>query len=970
MKKNNPLERANMIEKEFRDYLKATLEIENTELNRLFNNELEKTELFKGPFISFSKPFMTNLSIADAINERILSPYFRQFKSIGQNFKLYEHQFQAIKQLQNNHSIVVTTGTGSGKTESFLFPILNDILKDISEGKDHKGIRAVFLYPINALVNDQLERLRQILSDYPEITFGSYTGDTPENKRKMDEMDKRDLAEGTQVSYLVNEVRHREDMRINPPQLLFTNYAMLEYILIRPSDAEIFNGKNTRNWKFIVLDEAHTYRGSLAIELSHLLRRLTGKYVKRNLQYVLTSATLGRGEIDVDEIVEFAHNLTGAKFERKNILFAKRQFFDGEVKYQIKPEDYTNLLYASEKNNKDQLCLIYRLYGQTSYESINDLYDFLLFDDMTNNILNMIDRNNVSLTLEIFDNLKVKYNLKLENFIDYIDLLSYAIKDGQNLLVCKYHIFTKTPQGAYISIKPTPKLELSKTKEKNDSKYYELGVCKFCGTPYLIGNIVSESKFITNDKTDIYENYPERESDRFRTDFLLFDRPVDFDIREEHKLVEYDFCNRCGAMKRTDNVNATFCACDSKNKVKVYHVETKNETLKNNLIQCPICDGKHQGGVVRTFNIQKDETTAILGQINIESMYNLGQDEIITDDVRRQLIAFSDSVQQATFYALFMEKNFNRFLRKRLLIEVLNKQNHKISFENAIEEVHQLIVKNNLIVSNDHLDEKIDTESLLVVLSELLKIDGKFGGEGLGIYHFRNAKIRANSVHKILQEHNFNQLSELSDQEVTDLAQVAFDHFRMMPAIMYKRANIDREVLDDELQYRSNDYFVTKIKSSLDEETNDKYTKSFLPSESQKNKNKTNKLFRYISKVYETNNTDTLTIVGSELWELGKYLGIFEYSSNTQDKVKLRARDYEIIDDKESTFFQCNHCNKVTIYNVKNVCPQDHCEGTLSKFDESKGFTGISQYYRNKYINKRIERISIEEHTGQLGKKI
>jgi len=970
MKKNNPLERSMMIESEFREYLKATLEIDNPELNKLFNDKLEETELFKGPFISFNKPFATNMSLREAVDNNILSSDFLKFNAIGKDFKLYEHQFQAIKQISDNQSIVVTTGTGSGKTESFLFPILNDILKDINQGKNHQGIRAVFLYPINALVNDQIERLRQILSDYPEITFGSYTGDTPENQKKMEELDRKDRAEGSKIKYLPNEIRHRDAMRENPPQLLFTNYAMLEYILIRPSDAEIFNEYNTRNWKFIVLDEAHTYRGSLAIELSHLLRRLTGKYLDRQLQYILTSATLGKGEEDIDEIITFACNLTGAEFTKKNILFAKRHEFEVSVKYQIRCHDYKDILKARQEEDNNKLRSIYIKYGETSYKDEKDLYDFLRYDDMTNYILSLIDKNSVILLSDLYDLLKGIYTINLDDLVDYIDLLSYAIKEGQNLLVCKYHIFTKTPQGAYITVKPTSRLELSKTKEKDNHKYYELGVCKFCGTPYLIGNIFFETKFITNDKTDIYENYDEKDSDRFRTDFLLFNQNVDDEAIMDHHLVEYELCNKCGSMKRLDNINAITCNCDKNNKMRVFHVDTKNETLKNNLIKCPICEGKHQGGIVRTFNIQKDETTAILGQIDIESMYDISQNEEITDNIRRQLIAFSDSVQQATFYSLFMEKNFSRFLRKRLLIEVLNNQGHKVSYEEAVDETKLLIRKHKLVVSSDNLEEKIDTEALLVVLSELLKIDGKFGGEGLGIYHFRNSKIRTRSVQEALSNNGFTYLNNLRLDEIVDLAQIAFDHFRMLPAVIYKTANVDKEALDDELQYRSNDYYVTKVKSNLSEESNDKYTKSFLPSENQVNKKKTNKLFRYITKVFNTNDVEILSSVGNELWELGKCLSIFEYNPNSKESVKIRARDFEIVDYHETQFYQCDHCNKVTIHNVKGICPQDYCNGTLHPFDASNGFTGISQYYRNKYINKRLERISIEEHTGQLGKKI
>jgi hypothetical protein len=969
MKKNNPIERSNIIENEFREYLRATLEIDNPELNKLFINQLDKTTLFKGPYISFAKPFKTRETILEAVNNGLLSTEFLKLTSIGKEFKLYEHQYQAIKQLNNNQSIVVTTGTGSGKTESFIFPILNKILKEIEEGKDTSGIQAIFLYPINALVNDQIERLREILKGYPQITFGSYTGDTSENKKRLAIKDASDMKESNKVNYISNEIRTRDEMRETPPNLLFTNYAMLEYLLIRPSDADIFNEKNTKNWQFIVLDEAHTYKGALAIELSHLLRRLTGQYKKNSLQYILTSATLGRGEEDVSEIVDFAHNLTGANYKKENVLFAKRQTFNNEIKYKIESSEYTALLEALNLNNHETLDAIFTKYNNMPFDSKDGVYNLLLNDELTNYLLSYIEKSNVTLVDVLYKDIKNKFMIDEKQFTDYIDLLSYAIKEGQNLLVCKYHIFTKTPQGAYFSHKPTSRLELTKMTEKDGYKYYELGVCKFCGTPYTIGNIINESQLITNDKTDIYENYGEKDRIRFKTDFLLFDKDIDDDTINEHGLIKYEHCSKCGSMHRLNNLNGTSCGCGKENKTILYHVNVSSDNLKNNLAVCPICEGKHQGGIVRTFNIQKDETTAILGQISIESMYDIQMNEQVDEDVRRQMITFSDSVQQATFFALFMEKNFNRFLRKKLLIESLINLDHKASFNELIEEVRNIIISNKLIISNNDLDEKIDTESSVVVLSELLKIDGKFGGEGLGLYQFINNKISVTKVRKIMEVDNFKKLRILNPKQVVSLLQIAFDHFRIMPAIIYNTANIDKEVLNDELQYRSNDYYVTKVKNNLDESSANKYLKSFLPSENQKGR-KTNKLFRYISKVFNTEDVEELTSIGSEVWDLGEALEIFEYNPNTRSEVKLRARDYYLVDKESTTFYQCDKCKKVTAHNINDVCVQDHCTGTLKEFDEFNGFTGIGGYYRNKYINKRIERISIEEHTGQIGKKL
>ena len=123
---------------------------------------------------------------------------------------------------------------------------------------------------MNALVNDQIERVREILSNYPQITYGCFTGETLE---KGNENLREKLSAKYETEIPENEIVTREEIRKNPPNLLFTNYSMLEHLLIRPSDFNIFTSQYIDKCQFFVLDEAHTYTGSLGIEISLLMRR-------------------------------------------------------------------------------------------------------------------------------------------------------------------------------------------------------------------------------------------------------------------------------------------------------------------------------------------------------------------------------------------------------------------------------------------------------------------------------------------------------------------------------------------------------------------------------------------------------------------------------------------------------------------------------------------------------------------------
>ncbi len=172
--------------------------------------------------------------------------------------RLYVHQEKAILSILGGRPTIISTGTGSGKTEAFLIPILDHCLKNRTS-----GVKAIIIYPMNALANDQVRRLEQATRDTP-ITFRLFTGNTDEKVR--------------------NEIRR------DPPDILVTNYVMLDWMLTRAADQPIFDASQD-SLRYVVLDEIHTYRGSKATHLKYLLARLKARVTGPVVQ-VGTSATL------------------------------------------------------------------------------------------------------------------------------------------------------------------------------------------------------------------------------------------------------------------------------------------------------------------------------------------------------------------------------------------------------------------------------------------------------------------------------------------------------------------------------------------------------------------------------------------------------------------------------------------------------------------------------------------------------
>ena len=229
--------------------------------------------LTKGPILEATPPYRTGSSLRDLIADGVLHPAFARLGSpaLPLDRPLYLHQEQAIRKTAAGRNVVVASGTGSGKTECFLLPVLSALIAEHAAGTLGPGVRALLLYPMNALANDQVRRLRQLLAGSPQITFGRYTGDTPERARAGASLFE-ELNPGE--PRLPGELLSREEMRDSPPHLLLTNYAMLEYLLLRPADLDLFEGKHGGHWRFVILDEAHVYDGAKAEEVGMLLRRL------------------------------------------------------------------------------------------------------------------------------------------------------------------------------------------------------------------------------------------------------------------------------------------------------------------------------------------------------------------------------------------------------------------------------------------------------------------------------------------------------------------------------------------------------------------------------------------------------------------------------------------------------------------------------------------------------------------------
>lgn len=289
------------------DYLETTFSFQDATVASALQQFLTDPQhgIFKGPFVQIRLPF-----------RRAKADECRTILDITPPFTPYEHQIKAFERLtgKDNHQpqhTLVTTGTGSGKTECFLYPVLDHCCR--VAGKP--GIKAIILYPMNALASDQARRIAKEIWNEPRlkgrITAGLYVGGAGDDKTMGPE----------------NIITDRETLRKHPPDILLTNYKMLDFLLLRPDDQKLWKDTGPESVRYLVLDELHTYDGAQGSDVACLLRRLRAKLKLQSGSFccVGTSATLAGDEESASiDLIEFACKLFGVRFPRDSVITEDR----------------------------------------------------------------------------------------------------------------------------------------------------------------------------------------------------------------------------------------------------------------------------------------------------------------------------------------------------------------------------------------------------------------------------------------------------------------------------------------------------------------------------------------------------------------------------------------------------------------------------------------------------------------------
>ena len=320
--------------KDYRAFTQGGTIIRDSRIAAFVEDDLDAKSQWPDPWVSLNPFFKSGGTVLEAYQKGILHEECARIFQVGKTeggtecdgrpLTLHQHQLEAIKTAQSGSSYVLTTGTGSGKSLAYIVPIVDRVLKQRDqEGPDpRKRVRAIIVYPMNALANSQLKELEKYLRDgygpgREKVSFARYTGQEDEATRKR--------------------------IRDNPPDILLTNYVMLELMLLRPEDRRSLI-RMAEGLEFLVFDELHTYRGRQGADVALLIRRVRDACRAENLQCIGTSATMateGTAQDRRKEVARIATTLFGTPVDPSNIIGETLVRATGEPPETVPPERLT-----------------------------------------------------------------------------------------------------------------------------------------------------------------------------------------------------------------------------------------------------------------------------------------------------------------------------------------------------------------------------------------------------------------------------------------------------------------------------------------------------------------------------------------------------------------------------------------------------------------------------------------------------
>lgn len=1022
---NNPLNIWKNLKETYKKYIDTSLPLAHRKL------ELEREELLNSgdliaryPSIEFTPKYQEYKTVQETVEELNLDVDFIDlvkaglFEDInGKSKKLYKHQYDGLNEaVVKRKNIIATTGTGSGKTETFLLPLFYDIFK--AKKRDNtSSVKGLILYPLNALAEDQMVRLRKSLTSNEAanffknklnnnyITFGRYTGSTVKSKKEGDfEKDWNQLKklfvsnpEMENLRYdiantdLPIELWSREQIIETPPDLLITNYSMLNVMLYRETEQDIF--LQTKKWLeespenifHIVIDELHSYRGTGGTEVAYLIRKLLNKLgLKPNssqVQFLCSSASMQ----ETDRTKKFITGFFGQETENYNEKFKiiqspKKSIIEPFIKpWSINTFDniltFSNSVILSIFKSEKVLETLgfYFDNSNTNSKEMNDIAP-LLFKDGTIELQIEILSN----ILEALSKIKDENGNVLQSF-----RVHYFFRNLDGLWACSNKNCTEVKEDFNYDNRTVGKLyRRPQSVCQCGSKIFEILTCRTCGETYFNGWFQSQ-----NNPVDIQLNLDKGIQES------KFDNKVFTYIKD-------DFDSQNWSLKSYDSINGVLKSSSIKSNVIEYI--KSDEYLSLYPHSCFSCDSskslsqvtentltpvhRHYTGVQKINQLMADSLSRELSIINggdkSKSKLVLFSDsrqsaaklsagielDHYKDIIRFELIQFLKSVGNDNFLSLiveFLKDPFDRKITKQ--IKELYKENPSYKkFYDLIDsfldnDPNENQIKSKIIEVNNSDSLEVDINSTIDKIQlELLNLGINPGGPKFSllhnkedkneedwyeIYYDQNSNIEIKSENNIaLYERNRKSLKYEILTSLFSGNRRSFESLGLayVDAVIKNYKGYDQNIIQNCIRIMGESYRISEYDSS-------QFIYSSLPRKVQK----------YVKQCGITYNGDFKKSL-LEILDDNKLI-----ESNHQLRLTGNNLQIKSIKEKEKVY-RCSSCQNIQIRNYQNVCTNCFKPNlSLISFLDLKEVQENNYYIHLIKITDKSQRLHCEELTGQ-----
>ena len=727
---NNPIKIFNEIFDAYFKYINSGLPFCREEYNQERNALIQEPgTICQPPIIEIVPKYHEKATLKEFCKNEGVSEELNDFVSTGlfvnnskQERRLYDHQYASLKEAHlNRKHIVVTTGTGSGKTECFLLPVIADLVAESSKwDKSRKrAMRTMILYPLNALAEDQMIRLRKALNSHTDdksgaldwldehrhghrFYFGRYTGATPvsgtreksegklreERNRLIDEWKAAKAAaienNNTELLYHVPcmendsaEMWDRFSMQDNAPDILITNYSMLNVMLMRENEADIF--ADTKAWLeedpshvfHLVIDELHTYRGTAGTEVAYLLRILLDRLGLNpnspQIQFLASSASMEENQQSMDFLSEF-FGVNKKDFASKFVILSNPLQPSVEKPVVSLPIDLLNKYGEIVDDNDDTDSMFLNAVGCSSFYDVTKKYDLLSWLKYALSSSKGIIAKDIDKIGEV---LEIEPEIRTSVVAGLVKIICKSKDNGTFISPLRTHLFFRNVSGIWGCSDPHCPHVNEKYRFEGRSigtmykrprnvcscgmKVLEVLVCENCGEIFLGGY-----KYTVNNHT-----------------FLSSEKPVNGDESGYCILWKGDAASEDGWKKVDYNPGTGEYSLNMDGEYSLYEQTSDSETKFPH--KCPQCEvayyvkDKNSVTPIRYHGTGLQKVNQILADSLIRSMKK-------ENEKNTKVVLFSDSRQSAAKLSAGIELDHFRDVLRWAILHALNGNNDVTTF--------------------------------------------------------------------------------------------------------------------------------------------------------------------------------------------------------------------------------------------------------------------------------------------------